>query len=725
MKPSRSVSLSALCVAFLAASALAQSPVGTGFTYQGRLTDAGLPTNGSYDLRFTLFDAGTAGNLVGGPQTLTGVAVSQGLFSVTLDFGAAAFAGEARWLEIEVQPAGGGGYSLLSPRQELSPSPYTVFSSYTDPANLTSLNAGNLTSGTVPDARVSGAYSQAVSLPNPANAFSGSFSGDGFALTNLNASSLASGTLPDARLSGSYSSPLTLSNAGNSFSGDGSGLTNLNAQPRYVRSVVVSPVGAPAANGAALLAALASITTASASNPWLLKIEPGIYDVGAASLVMKPFVDVEGSGETVTRITGAGSASSSVGTVQGADNAELRFLSVESVGGAFATALLLDGVSTSLGRVTALATGGATESRGIGISNAASPLLRDVTASASSVAGNSRGISVRSLSTPRLAGVTAASLAGNAESVGIYYDGGSALELHEVRASATGAPAGANRAVYGNNASLEAVDLVASAYGPSNENKGFMIEGTSPTPLVLHNLLARASGNATLSVGLDVRAATVASDVRAEAFGDGVAHGVQTESAPAGTRLVHVTATAGGTGNSVGIANFGADGLILEDVSVDASGSDVVGVYAAAGTGLALAGGHIRSRGTTNAVGIYVVGESSASFTGVEATAWGPAANGVLNIGSSIQLNQAVVVADWLVPAANVIGLFNDVIPGSVSADRCTVRGATTSVSNGGNSTLLVGGSQLVGTVTTLPGSTTSCVLSYNGSYAPVNAACQ
>src|SRR4029077_3737896 len=51
---------------------------------------------------------------------------------------------------------------------------------------------------------------------------------NGSSLTNLNASNLASGTLPDARLSGTYTSALTLNNASNAFTGDGSALTNIS-----------------------------------------------------------------------------------------------------------------------------------------------------------------------------------------------------------------------------------------------------------------------------------------------------------------------------------------------------------------------------------------------------------------------------------------------------------------------------------------------------------------
>ncbi|MBK8598213.1 MAG: hypothetical protein IPN83_22070 [Holophagales bacterium] len=124
------------------------------------------------------------------------------------------------------------------------------------------------------------------------------------------------------------------------------------------RTLLVGPVGTAAQNGAALLAALAGITTASATNPWLVKVEPGVYDVGTTPLTMKPYVDLEGSGEGVTRLLGSTSAGSpSTGTVVGSSNAELRFLTVESAGANVHAAIFCSG-SFRLTHVTAAATGG-------------------------------------------------------------------------------------------------------------------------------------------------------------------------------------------------------------------------------------------------------------------------------------------------------------------------------------------------------------------------------
>jgi hypothetical protein len=102
------------------------SPVGTAFTYQGRLTDGGTLANGSYDFRFQLYDAASVGNQLGS-IIQEDVAVTDGLFTVALDFGAGAFNGEARWLEVGVRPgSSAGAYTALSPRQSLAPAPYAL-----------------------------------------------------------------------------------------------------------------------------------------------------------------------------------------------------------------------------------------------------------------------------------------------------------------------------------------------------------------------------------------------------------------------------------------------------------------------------------------------------------------------------------------------------------------------------------------------------------------------
>ena len=92
-----------LCLLLGASAAQAQT---TSFTYQGRLTDGSTPASGVYDMKFRLVDAGS--NPQGSPDTVTldnpGVTVTNGVFTVQLDFGANAFDGSTRLLEISVRP---------------------------------------------------------------------------------------------------------------------------------------------------------------------------------------------------------------------------------------------------------------------------------------------------------------------------------------------------------------------------------------------------------------------------------------------------------------------------------------------------------------------------------------------------------------------------------------------------------------------------------------------
>lgn len=107
------------------------APLGTAFTYQGRLYEGSVPASGEYVFQFGLFTSLEGGVNLGtfppsGPALI--VPVTNGLFTTTLDFGASAFRGEARWLQVAVRtndPASTEMTPLL-PRQELKPVPYAL-----------------------------------------------------------------------------------------------------------------------------------------------------------------------------------------------------------------------------------------------------------------------------------------------------------------------------------------------------------------------------------------------------------------------------------------------------------------------------------------------------------------------------------------------------------------------------------------------------------------------
>ncbi|MFN0012835.1 MAG: hypothetical protein ACKVS8_14470 [Phycisphaerales bacterium] len=209
----------ACVVAFVGGVARAQLPLGTAFTYQGELQEAGVPVAGTYDLRFRICEGAAACVLPSPTLCVNDVSVVNGRFTVVLDFGAA-FRGNEGFLEIEVRvDAGLGcadatGFVVLVPRQQLTVSPNAAYSLNAGAAATAGdaellngqngafyRNASNLNAGTLPSARFSGVYSTAVTLSNAANSLTGSHFGSGAGLTSLNASTISSGMLADARLS--------------------------------------------------------------------------------------------------------------------------------------------------------------------------------------------------------------------------------------------------------------------------------------------------------------------------------------------------------------------------------------------------------------------------------------------------------------------------------------------------------------------------------------------
>lgn len=112
-------------------SQLSAAPVGTVFTYQGRLAVGGGSPDPAerFDYRFSLFDVPTGGIQLTDTVAHAGVPYGDGTFTVPLDFGSNSFTGAARWLQIEVRPATNNPaapYTLLSPRQPLTAAPYAL-----------------------------------------------------------------------------------------------------------------------------------------------------------------------------------------------------------------------------------------------------------------------------------------------------------------------------------------------------------------------------------------------------------------------------------------------------------------------------------------------------------------------------------------------------------------------------------------------------------------------
>jgi hypothetical protein len=122
MNTKRAIILLVITLA-LAASAFGQS---SAFNYQGRLNDAGASANGTFQFQFRIYDAASGGVQIGGTMSDVAVTVTNGVFTVNLDFGGPAFPGTDRYLEIAVRKTAGDPYTTLTPRQKITTAPYAT-----------------------------------------------------------------------------------------------------------------------------------------------------------------------------------------------------------------------------------------------------------------------------------------------------------------------------------------------------------------------------------------------------------------------------------------------------------------------------------------------------------------------------------------------------------------------------------------------------------------------
>jgi hypothetical protein len=129
MKPRKMFTILLVAVGLMVCQAefAKAAPMGTAWTYQGRLLDANEVADGLYDFEFSLYDDPCTGSQQGSTLDINDIDVIDGYFTVVLDFGAE-FDGDARWLEIAVRPGVSiDAYDTLIPRQETTPTPYAIY----------------------------------------------------------------------------------------------------------------------------------------------------------------------------------------------------------------------------------------------------------------------------------------------------------------------------------------------------------------------------------------------------------------------------------------------------------------------------------------------------------------------------------------------------------------------------------------------------------------------
>ncbi|HEY0461391.1 MAG TPA: tail fiber domain-containing protein [Pyrinomonadaceae bacterium] len=198
----------------------------TAFTYQGKLTDSNLAANGSYDMQFALFDAPAGGSQIGATVTNAAVQVTNGIFTVTLDYGAISLPGADRFLEISVRQTGNPNPRvLLAPRQQVTSAPYAVQSLNANTA-INSAQLGGIAASNyviAEDVRLSDARTP---LPGSANYIQNTTNPQTSANFNISGSGAANifNAATNYQIGGSQ--VLSAGGTNNIFGGSGAGASN-------------------------------------------------------------------------------------------------------------------------------------------------------------------------------------------------------------------------------------------------------------------------------------------------------------------------------------------------------------------------------------------------------------------------------------------------------------------------------------------------------------------
>ena len=141
----------------------------TEFAYQGRLTDAGNPPTAVYQMEFKLFGSAGGNDQIGATFSNPSVSVTAGNFNVRLDFGAAAFDGADRFLEIAVKRNAGDPFTILTPRQKINSAPYAIKSKSSETATNSTQLGGVAASEYVTTTNVGSSFVNNATMQQTAN----------------------------------------------------------------------------------------------------------------------------------------------------------------------------------------------------------------------------------------------------------------------------------------------------------------------------------------------------------------------------------------------------------------------------------------------------------------------------------------------------------------------------------------------------------------------------
>lgn len=347
-----------------------------------------------------------------------------------------------------------------------------------------------------------------------------------------------------------------------------------NSLVRYSHTLLVGSNGSPTQNGAALLAAMSIISNANPSltNPYLLKLEPGTYDLGNQALALVPYVDLEGSGEGTTFLASSvGSGSPDLGTLVLAAHSEARFVTVTNGGSnTFQIAICVPPSAINHVRLfhltaTTAATNGATNSYGL-YNNGGTLTVQDSTFTAT---GSANNLGLYNNAGTLIVQNTLLTAAGGTQSIGLSNIGGSATVQNSTLTTSGGSLLNYGLFSNGGTITVTKVTVQNSTLTASGGSKSVGLFNAVGTALVQDSTLT-ASGGLNENDGLANadNTATIQNSTLTASGGPNENDGLKNGSG--GTALVHNSILTGlgsdtgsvGLSNTAGTARVGASQLI-------------------------------------------------------------------------------------------------------------------------------------------------------------------